>query len=134
MLVLLSRVASVEWQVSCSCLSISRTPWQASRMPTASGLSGFAPAWSRHQGTGACRMTERGPLGVVPDRAQMDLSHLRRESRTALELAVIAMAPSALVDRLAAVADLLHEHTRREVFGHLNDPRLLAAARPIASA
>jgi len=37
----------------------------------------------------------------------MDLSHLRRESRTALELAVVAMAPSALVDRLAAVAGLL---------------------------
>lgn len=37
----------------------------------------------------------------------MDLSHLRRESRTALELAVIAMAPSDLVDRLAAVAGLL---------------------------
>jgi len=52
-------------------------------------------------------MTERRPLGVAPDRAQMDLSHLRRESRTALELAVVAMAPSALVDRLAAVAGLL---------------------------
>jgi hypothetical protein len=37
----------------------------------------------------------------------MDLSHLRRESRTALELAVVAMAPSDLVDRLAASAGLL---------------------------
>jgi len=37
----------------------------------------------------------------------MDLSHLRRESRTALELAVVAMAPSDLVDRLAAAAGLL---------------------------
>ena len=37
----------------------------------------------------------------------MDLIHLRRESRTALELAVVAMAPSDLVDRLAASAGLL---------------------------
>jgi hypothetical protein len=37
----------------------------------------------------------------------MDLSHLRRESRTALELAVVAMAPSDLVDRLATAAGLL---------------------------
>lgn len=39
--------------------------------------------------------------------SQMDLSHLRRESRTALELAVVTMAPSDLVDRLAAAAGLL---------------------------
>jgi hypothetical protein len=39
--------------------------------------------------------------------SQMDLSHLRRESRTALELAVVAMAPSDLVDRLATAAGLL---------------------------
>jgi hypothetical protein len=38
---------------------------------------------------------------------RLDLSHLRRESRTALELAVVAMAPSGLVDRLAAAAGLL---------------------------
>ena len=38
---------------------------------------------------------------------EMDLRHLRREARTALELAVIALAPSELVDRLAAVAGLL---------------------------
>ena len=37
----------------------------------------------------------------------LDLSHLRRDSRTALELAVVAMAPSDLVDRLAAAAGLL---------------------------
>lgn len=37
----------------------------------------------------------------------MDLSHLRRESRTALELAIVTMAPSDLVDRLAASAGLL---------------------------
>jgi hypothetical protein len=37
----------------------------------------------------------------------LDLSHLRREARTALELAIVALAPSELVDRLAAVAGLL---------------------------
>jgi hypothetical protein len=37
----------------------------------------------------------------------LDLSHLRREARTALELAVVALAPSDLVDRLAVVAGLL---------------------------
>ena len=44
---------------------------------------------------------------VERSESQMDLSHLRRESRTALELAVVAMAPSALVDRLATSAGLL---------------------------
>jgi hypothetical protein len=38
---------------------------------------------------------------------QMDLNHLRRETRTALELAVVALAPTDLIDRLAAVAGLL---------------------------
>ncbi len=39
--------------------------------------------------------------------SQMDLNHLRREVRTALELSVVALAPSDLIDRLAAVAGLL---------------------------
>jgi hypothetical protein len=39
--------------------------------------------------------------------AGLDLSHLRRETRTALELAVVALAPPALTDRLAAAAGLL---------------------------
>jgi hypothetical protein len=43
----------------------------------------------------------------VPADSQMDLSHLRREARTALELAVVTLAPSALVDRLATAAGLL---------------------------
>ena len=43
---------------------------------------------------------------VTPETG-MDLRHLRREARTALELAVIALAPSQLVDRLATVAGLL---------------------------
>jgi hypothetical protein len=49
---------------------------------------------------------ERAPKG---ERAgpQMDLRHLRREARTALELAVVAMAPSELMDRLAMVTGLL---------------------------
>lgn len=37
----------------------------------------------------------------------LDLSHLRRETRTALELAVVGLAPSDLVDRLAWAAGLL---------------------------
>jgi hypothetical protein len=37
----------------------------------------------------------------------LGLSHLRREARTALELAVVALAPSDLTERLAAVAGLL---------------------------
>jgi hypothetical protein len=44
---------------------------------------------------------------MAPGESLMDLSHLRRESRTALELAVVAMAPSDLVDRLATSAGLL---------------------------
>ena len=53
-------------------------------------------------------MTKRGqPTEVDQADVRMDLSHLRRESRTALELAVVAMAPSELVDRLAAAAGLL---------------------------
>jgi hypothetical protein len=53
-------------------------------------------------------MSKRGQsTDIDPARSQMDLSHLRRESRTALEPAVVAIAPSDLVDRLAAVAGLL---------------------------
>ena len=37
----------------------------------------------------------------------LDLSHLRRETRTALELAVVALAPFELLDGLAAAAGLL---------------------------
>jgi hypothetical protein len=37
----------------------------------------------------------------------MDVRHVRREIRTALELALVSTAPSALIDRLAAVAGLL---------------------------
>ena len=37
----------------------------------------------------------------------MDLRHLRRETRTALELAVVALAPAKLIDRLALSTGLL---------------------------
>lgn len=39
--------------------------------------------------------------------SQMDLNHLRREIRTAVELSIVAMAPSELTDRLALAAGLL---------------------------
>jgi hypothetical protein len=44
-----------------------------------------------------------------PDGREMslDLRHLRRDVRTALELAVVALAPGELVDRLAVSAGLL---------------------------
>jgi hypothetical protein len=45
--------------------------------------------------------------GSLQAGTSLDLSHLRREARTALELAVVAMAPMELVDRLAAAAGLL---------------------------
>ncbi len=38
---------------------------------------------------------------------EIDLVHLRREVRTALELAIVALAPRDLVERLAAAAGLL---------------------------
>jgi hypothetical protein len=41
------------------------------------------------------------------DQTSLDLSHLRRDARTALELAIVAMAPSEIVDRLAAAAGML---------------------------
>lgn len=41
------------------------------------------------------------------DSPAMDLVHLRREARTALELALVSLAPMELVERLAAAAGLL---------------------------
>lgn len=37
----------------------------------------------------------------------MDLNHLRREARTALELAIVELAPTELTDRLAVISGLL---------------------------
>ena len=47
------------------------------------------------------------PSGPGGSTMQLDLSHLRREARTALELAIIELAPTDLIDRLAAVTGLL---------------------------
>ena len=38
---------------------------------------------------------------------RMDLTHLRREARTALELALVELAPTDLIERLAVVSGLL---------------------------
>jgi len=51
-------------------------------------------------------MAKPASTQVEPTESQMDLNHLRRETRTALELAVVALAPTDLVNRLAAVAGL----------------------------
>ncbi|HVP62954.1 MAG TPA: hypothetical protein VMT11_20530 [Myxococcaceae bacterium] len=59
----------------------------------------------------------------------LDLSHLRREARTALELAVAAMAPSEIMDRLAAAAGLL------EAIGEFppNSPAVLALLHQVVN-
>src|SRR5512138_3003707 len=50
----------------------------------------------------------RSAAGSPPtSESGLGLSHLRRETRTALELAVVALAPSELLERLAAAAGLL---------------------------
>jgi hypothetical protein len=41
------------------------------------------------------------------ERAELDRSHLRREVRTALELAIVTLAPAELIDRLATATGLL---------------------------
>jgi len=38
---------------------------------------------------------------------RLDLSHLRREARTALELAIVELAPNDLIDRLGVATGLL---------------------------
>jgi hypothetical protein len=43
----------------------------------------------------------------VESTTRLDLSHLRREARTALELAIVELAPNELIDRLALVTGLL---------------------------
>jgi hypothetical protein len=42
-----------------------------------------------------------------PTTRRLDLSHLRREARTALELAIVELAPTDLIDRLALATGLL---------------------------
>jgi hypothetical protein len=48
-------------------------------------------------------------MGKQSERSEteLELSHLRRGTRTALELAVVGMAPTELLERLAAAAGLL---------------------------
>jgi hypothetical protein len=50
-------------------------------------------------------MSKRPPSPDIE--SHLDLSHLRRETRTALELAVVTLAPAGVTDRLAAAAGLL---------------------------
>ena len=52
-------------------------------------------------------MSKRQRTTEAAPQEALDLSHLRREARTALELAVVALAPSAIIDELAATAGLL---------------------------
>lgn len=48
-------------------------------------------------------------MASEPDepKTRLDLSHLRREARTALELAIVELAPNDLIDRLGLVTGLL---------------------------
>lgn len=64
--------------------------------------------------------------------AHMEVSHLRRDARTVLELAVVALAPWDIINRLASAAGLL------EAFGELPAdsapaialaPKILAASK-----
>lgn len=43
----------------------------------------------------------------VPSATRMDLRHLRRETRSALELAIVELGPNDLIERLAVVSGLL---------------------------
>ena len=52
-----------------------------------------------------CASRRSGAVDPMPD--PMEIIHLRREVKTALELAVVALAPEAVVDRLAAAAGVL---------------------------
>ena len=66
-----------------------------------------------------------------PD-ARLDLGHLRRDARTALELGVVALAPWELIEQLAIVAGLLealHELPRDSPQAIALVPRVLTRAR-----
>jgi hypothetical protein len=52
-------------------------------------------------------MARKKPEKAKSSGRQLDLLHLRRETRTALELAVVALAPRGVIDELATVAGLL---------------------------
>jgi hypothetical protein len=42
----------------------------------------------------------------TPNATKLDLTHLRRDARTALELAIVELAPSDMIERLAVVSGL----------------------------
>ena len=48
-------------------------------------------------------------MSTDPDEptTRLDLSHLRREARTALELAIVELAPTDMIERLALATGLL---------------------------
>ena len=57
----------------------------------------------------------RSQTQAAPAVTGMELRHLRRETRTALELAVVALAPAKLIDRLALSSGLLETLTELPV-------------------
>lgn len=62
---------------------------------------------SRRPAMGAWLMSKgRKGKWVNEGETSLELSHLRRDTRTALELAVTALAPLDVIDRLAAAAGL----------------------------
>jgi hypothetical protein len=56
---------------------------------------------------GVLPMPRKKTKEIKASGTQLDLSHLRRETRTALELAVVALAPPEVTDELATIAGLL---------------------------
>ncbi len=71
-------------------------------------------------------------MTAAHDPSALDLSHLRRDTRTALELAIAALAPESLIHRLAAAAGLfeaLIEFPRESPPVIALTPRLAANSR-----
>lgn len=105
--VLLWRVASAEWPVSSLWPSELTRRSPVIRRPIACEPSGCALAWNRHETLWPRNMsTHQRATDPKGHERSLDLSHLRRDVRTALELAIVALAPGDLVDRLAVSAGL----------------------------
>jgi hypothetical protein len=52
------------------------------------------------------------PMAIGPrESTRLDFSHLRREARTALELAIVHLAPNDLIESLALVTGMLEALT-----------------------
>ena len=96
------RRASSSWPPRSTTQSLAIPRW------TACEPSGCAPVWNRFDRHWSRKVSKHQRSAEV-ERAErsLDLSHLRRDARTALELAVVALAPTELIDRLAAAAGLL---------------------------